>query len=94
MPKSPEATPAEVAAFMHERLKRDRILYQETVVYEIQSKFGERFTYINANGNYGIAKEVLKEWNKLTKGTVVWSRSERYWRKREPHDDPKTRQVD
>lgn len=51
----------------------------------IQKEFGEQFVYMNDAGNYGIAKPVLAAFNKLTPD-VVWSRSERCWRKRAEYD--------
>ena len=87
-------TPATVARWMLDELKREKILYQEVVVDEIATKFGEEFTYDNENGNLAIDKRVLKEFRKLTEGTVVWERSERLWRFRESADEPNKRQVD
>ena len=86
------ATAADVATFMVERLKADTYLHQETVVYEIQEKFGDDFVHINQNGNMAIEKDVLAEFRKLTGDDVVWERGERLWRKREAHDERGRRQ--
>jgi len=75
-------------------LERDKCLYQNTVVYDIASKFGEPFTYINRNGNLAINKQVLNEFRKLTGDSVVWERGERMWRFREDYDLFGTRQAD
>jgi hypothetical protein len=61
-------------------------LYQAVVVHEIALKFGDEFTYINANGNTSVRKDVLSAFRKLSGNAVVWERSERMWRKRQPHD--------
>jgi hypothetical protein len=82
----------EVAEWMFAELDKDQILYQETVVSDIQDKFGDSFVYDNPNGNMAISKEVLSEFIKLTKDLVVWVRGERYWRFREEHDEPRRRQ--
>jgi hypothetical protein len=69
-------------------LRREDYLYQQTVVYDIESEFGEEFTYTNENGNLAIAPQVLKEFRALTGDTVIWVKSERVWRFREDYDEP------
>jgi hypothetical protein len=81
-------TAVEVAKWMVAELDRTQLLDQELTVYEISKKFGDEFTYINPNGNLAISKDVLKHFNKITAADVVWSRSERHWRKRQPGDEP------
>jgi hypothetical protein len=88
------ASPIEVAEFMVKRLNETKYLYQEDIVYQIQSQFGGEFVYDNQNGNPAISPSVLKEFRKLTEGSVVWSRGERLWRKREHYDDPTKRRAD
>lgn len=84
----------DVALWMLEELKREKSLYQQSVVFEIQTKFGEEFTCINNNGNLVIGKGVLAEFKKLTDGQVVWVKSEKYWRYREGFDEPGKRATD
>lgn len=88
------ASAKEVAKFMLEQLEKEKYLYQESVVYDIDKKFGERFVYMNDNGNLAIGRDVLKEFRKLTEETVVWERGERLWRKREAYDTIGSRQAD
>jgi len=83
-----------VAKWMYEKLKRDGILYQEEAVYEIKENFGEKYTYLNENGNPAIDRKVLKEFRKLTDKTVVWVRSGKYWRFREEGDEDSRIQDD
>ena len=85
---------SDVAAWMLAEFEREGLLYQETVVYDIEARFGEEFTYINENGNLAIGRDVLKEFRKLTEKTVVWDRRERYWRKREDFDPADRRQTE
>jgi hypothetical protein len=81
-------TPAlEVAQFMLDELNKSTCLYQDTIVYDIDKKFGPGFTSLNAPGNPSINKDVLAAFNKLTPD-VVWVRGERLWRQREPFDQP------
>jgi hypothetical protein len=79
-------TPIDVAEWMLEELKRVDYLYQETVVCEISSKFGDEFTYLNDNGNLAISKKVLSAFKKLNDGEVVWERGEKAWRFRQSYD--------
>lgn len=87
------ATPREVGEWMAAKVLDDDYLYQEQVVYEIAEKFGDEHVYQNQNGNLAISKSVLKEFGKITEGSVVWERGGRFWRKRQPNDDPNKRQV-
>lgn len=81
-------TPNDVAEWMLSELQLVKFLYQETVVYDIQSNFGEDFTYYNDSGNLAIGKKVLAAFKKLTGDSVIWERGERMWRFREKHDEP------
>jgi hypothetical protein len=85
---SEETTPSDVAQWMLSELNASDLLYQEAAAYQILDRFGEEFTYFNANGNIAISKPVLAAFNNLTGDDVVWSRSARFWRKREEHDLP------
>ena len=70
------------------KLNRDGKLYQETIVYEISTKFGERFTFINENGNLAIGKTVLTAFRSISEDSVVWDRGDKAWRNRESFDQP------
>ncbi|WP_371477435.1 DUF6953 family protein [Alcaligenes phenolicus] len=85
--------PVDVAKWMFGELQRERYLYQETVVYDIQSNFGEDFIYFNDSGNPAISKKVLYAFRKLTGDLVVWDKGERMWRFREAHDEPGRQQL-
>ena len=85
-----KTTAKDVAQYMKERLAKQRYLYQEVIVYDIESKFGSDFVYVNENGNLAIGRNVLKEFRKITPN-VVWQRGERCWRLREKYDQPESR---
>lgn len=78
----------DVANWMVEELTKRKNLYQEQAAWDIKKKFGNTFVYDNANGNPAISKDVLNAFGKLTIEDVVWSRSERVWRKRGHRDKP------
>ena len=82
------ATAKEIAEWMVEQVANGKYLYQESVAHNIALTFGKEFTYHNNNGNLAIGKNVLKEFRKLTEGTVIWIKGERAWRLRNPHDKP------
>jgi len=74
------ATPKVIAEWMLEELKRETILCQEVVAYEISTLYGEEFTYTNANGNLAIDERVLSEFRSLTQNMVLSIGGERVWR--------------
>ena len=86
-------TAKEVAEWILAQLPEKSLLYQERVARNIRQQFGEEFTYRNHNGNWGIRKDVLDEFRKLTPTDVVWSRSEQAWRRRRPNDPEGKRMV-
>jgi hypothetical protein len=87
-----EVTAEQVAQWMVEELHRVEYLYQQDAVYAIETRFGEKFFYINDAGNPAIDKKVLAAFNKLTGDSVVWERGERVWRMREDYDLPSRQQ--
>lgn len=81
-------TPKEAAQWMVDELARVKWLDQSTAVWQIHQR-DKDLTYMNDNGNLAFNKEVLAEFKKLTKDQdVVWSRSTRQWRYRQPYDKP------
>jgi len=93
MPNKDEASASDVAVWMMSELDREGLIYQDTIVYDIERKFGERFTYTNAGGNQAISKDVLTAFRKISETSVVWDRLDRAWRKRECADEPGRQQV-
>ena len=86
-------TPEDVAQWMLDELEKAGYLYQWEAVLEIQSRFGDEFTYLNESGNFAIDRRVFRAFRNLTEDTVVWRRTEGCWVKRGPHDPP-GRQAD
>lgn len=84
----PQPTAQDVAQWMLKELQNQGELHQDQVVYDIADKFGKGFTYLNESGNHAIGKDVLAAFLKLTGKKIVWIRSERYWRERQPGDEP------
>ena len=81
-------TAEDVASWMLEEVRREGCLYQETAVHDIAERFGQQFAYVNDNGNMSIHRDVLAAFRALSGDSVVWDKSERLWRPREPFDDP------
>jgi hypothetical protein len=90
---TPISDPKIVAKWMLAAVQRDGLVHQETIVYEISDTFGEEYTYLNENGNLAIRKDVLVAFRKLSEDTIVWDRSDRAWRMREPGDSPGRQQT-
>lgn len=91
-PNFPNATAKDVAVWMEQQVQ-EKTLYQSSAYSQIINLFGKRFTYSN-KGVPSISPEVLKEFLKLTKETVVYINRGRnkYWRKRKGTDKPGRRQ--
>ena len=87
------STPEDVARWMLDELQKAGYLYQWEAILQIQSRFGDDFTYLNESGNFAIDRRVFRAFRNLTEDTVVWRRTEGCWVKRDPHDPP-GRQVD
>ena len=84
----PNVTAQDVARWMQQEVEAHGVLFQESAVYHIMRHFGTRFSRNNENGNPAIAKDVLREFRRLTTRTIVWVWLERYWRERRPGDPP------
>ncbi|MHB1109709.1 MAG: DUF6953 family protein [Devosia sp.] len=81
-------TPTAVARWMVEQLEADRWLYQDKAAHVIHMTFGPWAVYLNRSGNYSIAKDVLKEFRRLTGDDIVWERGIKAWRVRRDVDAP------
>ena len=70
------------------RGEQRRYLDQQRTATDIVDTFGTGFTYVTDSGNLAIEQTVLHQFRRLTEDVAVWSRSERYWRRRVPGDGP------
>ena len=84
-------TPEDVALWMIDELEKTGQLYQWEAVLELQSRFGDDFTYLNESGNFAIDRRVLRAFRTRTEDTVVWRRTECCWATRGPQDPPVSR---
>ena len=73
---------------MKEEIEARGELDQEDAVDYIEKNFDGEHTYFNEGGGVSISRRVLREFKKLTDNTVVWERSDRYWRLRKEYDGP------
>lgn len=80
-------TASSIAAWMLEQMKREGCIYQEDVVDYLVKADCEEFLKENADGNQVLERVVLSEFMKLTETSVVWVKSERYWRFRVAEDE-------
>lgn len=80
-------SPVDAAKLMFLKIEeRNGELLHADALSDIRERFGDTFTHENESGNQAIDPRVLKEFKKLTGPDVVWSRSGRYWRRREHYD--------
>lgn len=71
-----------VAEFMISEIVDKGYVYQETIVFDIQNKFGDEYVYVNENENLAISKQVLNEFKKLKEANnIEWDRSDKCWTK-------------
>jgi hypothetical protein len=64
---------------MVDRIKSNKVEYQEVLVDDIPRLFGFEWTYDNESGNPSISRKVLAAFKKLHGGSLEWDRHERYW---------------
>ncbi|MFV1355721.1 hypothetical protein ABFV47_01430 [Mycolicibacterium fortuitum] len=64
---------------MVDRIRAEKREYQDTMVHEIETRFGSEWVYDNENGNPAIASKVLTQFRKLHAGSIEWDRWERCW---------------
>ncbi len=76
-----------VSLWMQAKLEQDDCLYQDDVVDFVINYKCEHFLRENADGNVVLGSKILNEFKKLNISTVVWVRSDRYWRFRVPEDE-------
>lgn len=75
------------ARYMLEQLQEHGELRQDDAAMQLEAKFGEEAIYYNKHGNLAILPGVLSEFRKLTPD-AVWMKRSRYWKMREPGDEP------
>jgi hypothetical protein len=63
---SGDANATSVAEWMAAQLEQSYHLFQETVARDIAVRFGKEFTYVDANGNLRLRKNVLAAFKKRT----------------------------
>lgn len=81
-------TPSDVAAWMLSVVQEQGELTQNNAFYEINKQFGRNFTTITSSGSPSIKGSVLTAFKNITDDTIVWSRGDKKWRKREFYDAP------
>ena len=83
-----KTTPGDVAGWMLAVIQEQGELTQNNAFYEINKRFGRNFTTITSSGSPSIKGSVLTAFKKITDDTIVWSRGDKKWRKREFYDAP------
>lgn len=73
------ATAMDVAQWMVDRIRAEKLEYQEVMVHEIDTRIGSEWVYENENGNPAISPKVLTQFRKLHGDSIEWDRTERAW---------------
>jgi hypothetical protein len=76
------------ARWMQSEIDRCGCLYQDDVVDYLVKSGQEDLLRENADGNLAVAKPLLDAFRKLNEQTVVWVKSDFYWRLRVTEDEP------
>jgi hypothetical protein len=76
------------ANWMLSEIQRSGCLYQDDVVDFLVKSDQEDLLRENTDGNLVVGKPLLDQFRKLTETTVVWVKSDFYWRTRVPEDEP------
>lgn len=71
----------DVAVWLMTQIKVEATLQIDAAI-KIAKIFGNKFIYINDNGNLAISKSVLLHFRKISKNSVVWEKEEKLWRLR------------
>lgn len=69
---------SQVAGWMLEQLDREGMIDEKLLIPEIRERFGEDFLGLE-DRNVVISQKVLKEFGRLTQGTLSWDRVHRCW---------------
>ena len=71
----------EIAEWLIAKIRENgpRRTYQDRTVREIRERFGEEWSYRNANGNWAIDKRVLRDFQPLKDEFIVWNRGDQSW---------------
>lgn len=73
--------PGEIAQWLIHTIRENgpRRTRQDQVVREIRERFGEEWSYRNANGNWAIDRRVLQQFQPLKDELIVWNRGDQSW---------------
>ena len=88
------ATARDVAQFLLKLVQAEGVLHHQDAVSAIEEEFGLPFLTENELGNLVIDRSVLREFMEISRDTVVWVKTERFWRLREPDDEVDRREAE
>lgn len=80
-------TADDLAHWMLAQVEGEGCIYQDDVVDRAVKASAENLLRENSDGNLVVGKPVLDAFKKLTETTVVWVRSDFYWRLRVAEDE-------
>jgi hypothetical protein len=92
-PNHEKITSNDVAQWMLSVVQAEGELTQSNAFYEINKRFGNRFTSISSGGIPSVGGGVLTAFRKISGDEVIWERGDKKWRKREFYDAPGRQQF-
>jgi hypothetical protein len=78
----------DVAQWMLSIIQEQGELTQNNAFYQINKLFGSGFTTVTSSGSPSIKGGVLTAFKRISDDSIVWSRGDKKWRKREFYDAP------
>lgn len=78
----------EAADWMQDQITLHGCIYQDDVVDYLVKADAEDLLRENSDGNLVVGRSVLDAFRKLNESSVVWVKSDRYWRHRVAEDEP------
>jgi hypothetical protein len=83
----------EIAAWMLDEVVREGLVEQETMAAGIETRFGSEYVPVSDSGNLSVRRDILDEFKRISKDSVVYHFGEKCWRRRESQDSPGRLQV-
>ncbi|MFJ4168750.1 DUF6953 family protein [Paenarthrobacter sp. NPDC089714] len=69
----------DIAEWMVETIKREKLVYQEHLVGDIAKTFGKDWDSFNEAGNPAVNPKILRQFRALHGGAIEWDRSDKSW---------------
>ncbi|MDN4600741.1 hypothetical protein P5G61_05850 [Paenibacillus sp. F6_3S_P_1C] len=70
----------EIAQWLYDKILEEQVVFQYDAVREVEKKFGEKYIYVNDNGNKAIDKKITSAFRDINKDNLIeWDRYDFKW---------------